>query len=281
MSEKKNITIANDENIKVMNDASTEINQSTPVNQNITTTNHSEIFVNNSSENVWDKLFTTDNKDVLQSSLELEDILDADDPKLSKPLVLDGHPLRMKSESQDSETVILNDLSNNEWSVLSGDLNLDILPLEQDLRGEVVDDMEHKHVKKYIKVNCARYNKYSYYEYLQDNESVIIITSCVMIAVLLVSIIALLTGRLLKIFLTSPSQALESDSSYQGYPSVIPEPILFSNHSPVYGTVGRRARPGSSDQRQRYSQAEMLSYLQHLDTRHSDNQNNSDSYLYQ
>ena len=82
----------------------------------------------------------------------MEDILDADDPKLSKPLVLDGHPLRMKSESQDSETVILNDLSNNEWSVLSGDLNLDILPLEQDLRGEEEDDTEHKQVKKYIKV---------------------------------------------------------------------------------------------------------------------------------
>ena len=116
---------------------------------------------------------------------------------------------------------------------------------------------------------------------LQDNESVIIITSCVIIAVLLVAIIALLTGRLLKIFLTSPSQVLESDSSYQGYPSVIPEPVLFSNHSPVYGTVGRRARPGSTDQRQRYSQAEMYSYLQHLDTRHSDKQNTSDSYLYQ
>ena len=52
VSEKKNITIANDESIKVMNDASTEIDKSNPINQNITTTNHSEIFVNNLSENV-------------------------------------------------------------------------------------------------------------------------------------------------------------------------------------------------------------------------------------
>ena len=123
------------------------------------------------------------------------------------------------------------------------------------------------------------------YNYLQGNESVIIITSCVIIAILLVATLVFLTGRLFKIFSTSPSQVMESNSSYQGYPSVLPEPALFSNHSPVYGTVGRRARPLSgaiiTDPIERYSQAQMYSYLDYRDTRLCDKEKTHDSYLYQ
>ena len=118
------------------------------------------------------------------------------------------------------------------------------------------------------------------YNCLQDNESVIIITSCVIIAILLVATLVFLTGRLFKIFFTSPSQVMER--SYQGYPSVLPEPALFSNPSPVYGTVGRRARPVSGTlSRDRFSQAEMYSYLQHIDSRICEKQRTHDSYLYQ
>ena len=102
---------------------------------------------------------------------------------------------------------------------------------------------------------------------------------------LLVATLVLLTGRLFKIFFTSPSQASESDRSYQGFPSVLPEPALFSSHSPVYGTVGRRARPVSgaviTDPIERYSQAQMCSYLEYRDARLCDKEKTHDSYMYQ
>ena len=44
--------------------------------------------------------------------------------------------LCMMEKGRVSETEILADLSTSEWSVLSEDINLDILPLEQDITRE-------------------------------------------------------------------------------------------------------------------------------------------------
>ena len=70
-----------------------------------------------------------------------------------------------------------------------------------------------------------------------------------MIAILLVSILIILSGRLFKSFesssVTQNMPTIVSDSSYQGYPAILAEPSLFSTVSPVYGTVGRKIRPPS------------------------------------
>ena len=109
-------------------------------------------------ENMRNKLVNTKHNIVLHNAQDLEDIsenareVNVDDPRPPTTNAVDEHLTKIKSELDDSETVILNDLSTNEWSVLSG--NHGILPLEQDLRGEVGEDTEHKHLNKYIKVNC-------------------------------------------------------------------------------------------------------------------------------
>ena len=51
------------------------------------------------------------------------------------------------------EAEILSDLSTREWSVLSDNLNLDILPLEQDISRMSKEDQSNHQLTNYIKVN--------------------------------------------------------------------------------------------------------------------------------
>ena len=48
---------------------------------------------------------------------------------------------------------ILEDLLNSEWNVLSDDINLDILPLEQDIRIKTKDETK-KFVLRFLQVHC-------------------------------------------------------------------------------------------------------------------------------
>ena len=113
----------------------------------------------------------------------------------------------------------------------------------------------------------------------------IILTSSVIIAVLLVVILVLLTGRYFKTFTTSPpSSYISSDHSYQSYPTVIPEPSLFSSGSPVYGTVGRKIRNSSrpvsgGSFTNRNSHEEVYSYVGTRGLTHSDKENKTKSYF--
>ena len=116
----------------------------------------------------------------------------------------------------------------------------------------------------------------------------IILTSSVIIAVLLVLILVLLTGRYFKTFTTSPpSSYIASDHSYKSYPTVIPipEPSLFSSGSPVYGTVGRKIRNSSrpvsgGSFTNRNSHEEVYSYVGDRGWTHNDKENKPKLYIF-
>ena len=120
----------------------------------------------------------------------------------------------------------------------------------------------------------------------------IILTSTVIIALLLISILFILTGRFVKTFIFSVNRhgtaMSDSDSSYQSYPAILPEPSLFSTSSPVYGTVGRKIRPtsrplsgvGVLDTRKVNLPDDIYSYVGSRSLDISEKENRPDLYFY-